>query len=89
MGKYVRKRLTEIVLIDIFNLTNKKKYIWLGDHNMGKNKQNKISVPITRYGKDICRVIFQRNADGKYDIKFEFMGNSYQVNSYRLFSYGK
>lgn len=56
---------------------------------MGKNKQNKISVPITRYGKDICRVIFQRNADGKYDIKFEFMGNSYQVNSYRLFSYGK
>ena len=61
--------------------------IWLGDHNMGKNKQNKISVPITRYGKDICRVIFQRNADGKYDIKFEFMGNSYQVNSYRLFSY--
>lgn len=54
---------------------------------MGKNKQSKISVPITRYGKDICRVIFQRNDDGKYDIKFEFMGNSYQVNSYRLFSY--
>ena len=52
---------------------------------MSKRK-NKISVPITRQGKDISRVIFQIAEDGKYDIKFEFMGNPYQVHSYRLFS---
>ena len=52
---------------------------------MSKNK-NEISVPIVKQGKDICRVIFRQAEDGKYDIKFEFRGNPYEVYTYRLFS---
>ena len=52
---------------------------------MSKNK-NKISVPVVKQGKDICRIIFQNAEDGKYDIKFEFRGNPYEVYTYRLFS---
>lgn len=52
---------------------------------MSRNKNN-ISVPVVKQGKDICRIIFQKAEDGKYDIKFEFRGNPYEVHTYRLFS---
>lgn len=52
---------------------------------MGRN-ENRISVPVVVQGKDICRIIFQKAEDGKYDIKFEFRGNPYDVYTYRLFS---
>lgn len=52
---------------------------------MSKNK-NKISIPIVKQNKDLCRMIFQKAENGKYDIKLEFRGNPYQVYTYRLFS---
>lgn len=49
-------------------------------------KKNTINIPVIKHGKDICRLIFQKAEDCKYDIKLEFRGNPYQVCTYRLFS---
>lgn len=54
---------------------------------MGKKGKNHISIPVVKQGKDICRLIFQKAEDGKFDIKLEFRGNPYQICTYRLFAF--
>lgn len=53
---------------------------------LSKKSKNKISIPIVKEGKDLCRMIFQRAEEGKFDLKLEFRNNPYQVYSYRLFA---
>lgn len=52
---------------------------------MGKKKD--IYIPVIKDGKDICRLIFMKANDGKYDLKIEFLNNAFGVQTYRLFSY--
>ena len=52
----------------------------MSNHNSGA------SVPIVKDGKDICRLIFTKADKGRYDLKLDFLGNSFQVQAYRLFS---
>lgn len=52
---------------------------------MSKRNENIIRVPIIKSDKDICRIIFQKSDNGKYDIKLEFMGNDYKVYVHKLF----
>lgn len=49
--------------------------------------KEQISVPVIKNGKDICRIIFTRVDNGRYDIKIDFLGNDFQVQFYRLFSH--
>lgn len=49
--------------------------------------KDRISVPIVKDGRDICRLIFMKADEGRYDLKLDFLGNSFQVQSYRLFSH--
>lgn len=49
--------------------------------------KDRISVPIVKDGKDICRLVFMKADKGRYDLKLDFLGNSFQVQSYRLFSH--
>lgn len=53
---------------------------------MSKNNDNKISFPVVKDSKDICRIIFQKSEFGKYDIKLEFLDNPYQISIYKLFN---
>lgn len=53
---------------------------------MSKNNDNKISFPMVKDDKDICRIIFQKAEFGKYDVKLEFLDNPYQVSIYKLFN---
>lgn len=50
---------------------------------MGSSKN--IKIPIVKDGKDICRMIFTEDIDGKFDVKIDFLGNPYSVMAYRLF----
>lgn len=45
------------------------------------------SIPVIKNGKDICRLIFTKADNGRYDIKIDFLGNAFQVQTYRLFSH--
>lgn len=54
---------------------------------MSKRNGSQISVAVVKNGKDICRIIFTRADKERYDIKIDFFGNRFQVQSYRLFSY--
>lgn len=49
--------------------------------------KKQISVPVIKNGKDICRLIFTKVGDGRYDLKINFLENAFQVQSYRLFSH--
>lgn len=49
--------------------------------------REQISVPIIKNGKDICRLIFTKVDNGRYDLKINFLGNAFQVQSYRLFAH--
>ena len=49
------------------------------------SKKKDIYVPIVKDDKDICRLIFQKKDYGRYDIKLEFLNNSYKVQTYKLF----
>lgn len=50
-----------------------------------KKKEEKIAVVID--GKDICRIVPFNPADGKYEIKMDFLGNEFDTSCYRLFSH--
>lgn len=47
---------------------------------------SRIFVPIVKDGKDICRLIFIKADEGRFDLKLDFLGNSFQVQTYKLFS---
>ncbi len=49
--------------------------------------KTQISVPVIKNGKDICRLIFTKADNGRYDLKIDFLGNAFQIQSYRLFSH--
>lgn len=55
---------------------------------MSKKNKNKISIPIVKNGKDICRLIFTKdeNMPGCYDLKINMQKNPYEVWAYRLFA---
>ena len=55
---------------------------------MSKKNKNKISIPIIKNGKDICRLIFTKdeNMQGCYDLKINLQKNPYEVWTYRLFA---
>ena len=53
---------------------------------MSKKKKNVIDIPIIKGDKDICRLLFRKKEEGKYDIKIDFRGNNFEVNTYRLFA---
>lgn len=50
------------------------------------NHKDRIIVSIVKDGRDICRLIFMKADEGRYDLKLDFIGNSFQVQTYRLFS---
>lgn len=45
-----------------------------------------VSIPVVKSNKDICRLIFQSQENGKFDIKIDFLKNEYKVQLYRLFA---
>jgi hypothetical protein len=51
---------------------------------MPKNNYSKIAVVIG--GSDICRLVPFKPADGKYEIKIDFLGNEFDVIYYTLFA---
>lgn len=55
---------------------------------MSKKNQNKISIPIIKNGKDICRLIFTKDESmpGCYDLKIDMRKNLYEVWTYRMFA---
>lgn len=38
---------------------------------------SRIFVPIVKDGKDICRLIFIKADEGRFDLKLDFLGNSF------------
>lgn len=50
-----------------------------------KKKDEKIAVVVD--GKDVCRIIPFKPSDGRYDLKFDFLGNDFDTSCYRLFSH--
>lgn len=43
-----------------------------------------IKVPITKAGKDICRIIFTQFDDGLFDVKVDSLGKTFRVQAYSL-----
>ena len=49
-----------------------------------KPKDEKIAVVVD--GKDVCRIVPFKPSDGRYEIKFDFLGNKFDISCYRLFA---
>ena len=49
-----------------------------------KSKDEKIAVVVD--GKDVCRIIPFQPSDGRYELKFDFLGNEFDISCYRLFA---
>lgn len=50
-------------------------------------EKNRTKIAITKEGKDLFRLIFDPEENGKYDIKIACLGKPYNINVYQHFAY--
>ena len=53
---------------------------------MVKKEVRESSIAIVADDQDICRLIFSKPEDGRYELKISFLKNEFDVNAYRLFA---
>lgn len=51
----------------------------------GRDCMKEIKIPITKDGKDICRIIFTQFDDGLFDVKIDPLKKLFRVQAYSLF----